>query len=367
MKIPIFDLKKQYKQIEPEIKEKLKGIFEKQAFILGEEVGILEKKIASYCGGRYAIGVNSGTDALILALDAMGIKAGDEVITTPFSFIATAEAIVRVGARPVFVDIDPETYNINPALIDKKITKNTKAILPVHLYGLCADMDSILKTAIKHNLKVLEDSAQAIGSEYKGKRVGSMGNAGSVSFYPGKNLGCFGDGGMVVTNDEKIYEKVKLLRNHGSGKRYYHKIVGYNSRLDNLQAAILNIKLSYLDKWIEKRIKNAGFFNEALKGYPLITPSIPEDCRHSFHLYTLKTPHAPKIITYLNESGIDARTYYPLPLHLQECFKSLGYKLGDLSESEKCSNECFSIPVYPELTGEEAIYIAEKIKQFFKK
>jgi len=366
MKIPIFDLKKQYKEVEPGIKKKLEGIFEKQAFILGEEVEMLEKKIASYCGTRYAAGVNSGTDALIIALNAMGIQSGDEVITTPFTFIATAEAIARVGARPVFIDIDPETYNINPALIEKKITKKTKAILPVHLYGLCADMDPILKTAIKHNLKVLEDCAQAIGSEYKGKRAGSMGDAGAVSFYPGKNLGCFGDGGMVVTSDERIYKKVKLLRDHGSEKRYYHKVVGYNSRLDNLQAAVLNIKLPFLDKWIEKRIKNAEFFNEALKKYPLVTPSIPASSRHSFHLYTLKSPEAPKITAYLNESGIDSRTYYPVPLHLQECFRELGYKAGDLPESEKCSRECFSIPVYPELTGEETKYITEKIGQFFE-
>jgi len=366
MKIPIFDLKKQYKRIEPEIIEKLEGIFGKQAFILGEEVEILEKKIAAYCDVQYAVGVNSGTDALILALDAMGIGFGDEVITTPFTFIATAEAIVRVGAKPVFVDIDPTTYNIDPSLIEKKITKKTKMILPVHLYGLCADMDSILKIAKKHNLKLLEDCAQAIGSEYKGKRAGSMGNAGTISFYPGKNLGCFGDGGMVVTNDEEVYKKIKLFRNHGSEKRYYHKIIGYNSRLDNLQAAVLNVKLSYLDKWIEERIKNAGFFNKILKDYPFITPSVAEDSRHSFHLYTLKTPHAAKIMAYLNANGMDARTYYPLPLHLQECFKYLGYKLGSLPESEKCSGECFSIPVYPELTEEEKKYIVDKITSFFE-
>ncbi len=367
MKIQISDLKTQYKQIKSEIKKKLDYVLERQAFILGEEVGALEKKIASYCSRRYAVGVNSGTDALILALAALGIKDGDEVITTPFTFIATAEAIERSGARPIFVDIDPGTYNINPYLIEEKITKNTKAVLPVHLYGLCADMDPILKIAKKHNLKVLEDLAQAIGSEYKGKKAGSMSDAAGVSFYPGKNLGCFGDGGMVVTDDEGIYKKINLLRNHGSEKRYYHKIIGYNSRLDNLQAAVLNVKLSYLDKWIEARIKNAHFFNVALKGCPLTTPSIPGDYRHSFHLYTLRTPHAPKIKTYLNESGIDARTYYPAALHLQECFKDLGYKKGDFPESEKCSGECFSIPVYPELTDEEKEYIVMKIKQFFGK
>lgn len=365
MKIPIIDLKKQYEAIKDQVKEKIYELLERQAFILGRELETLEKKVASYCGTKYAIGVNSGTDALIIALDAMGIKEGDEVITTPFTFTATAEAIMRVGARPLFVDVDPKTYNMDPALIEKAVTKKTKAVLPVHLYGLCADMDPILEAARKHGLKVLEDSAQAIGSEYKGKKAGSVGDAGAISFYPGKNLGCFGDGGMVVTSDPEIRDKVKLLRDHGSSKRYYHAVIGYNSRLDNLQAAVLNIKLAHLDKWIEKRIENAEFFNKALKGYPVVTPRTPEGYRHSFHLYVLRSGRAKEAIHYLNENGIEARVYYPLPLHLQECFKPLGYKAGDFPEAERVSRESFAVPVYPELTAEEKNHIIVKIKGFF--
>lgn len=366
MKIPINDLKKQYRTIEKKVKKKLESILENQAFILGDELRLLEERIASYCGVKYAVGVNSGTDALILALEAIGIKKGDEVITTPFTFIATAEAIVRVGAKPVFVDIDPGTYNINPGLIEARVTKNTKAILPVHLYGLCADMDPIMDIAGKCGLYVIEDCAQAIGSEYKKKRAGSMGMAGTISFYPGKNLGCFGDGGMIVTTDKEISKKAKLLRNHGCDRRYYHKFVGCNSRLDNLQAAVLNVKLNYLEEWITRRIKNAEFFNNLFKECPVRIPRIPNGYRHSFHLYTMRTNHAEKLISYLNKDGIEARTYYPGPLHLQECFRYLGYKHGDLPESERASRETLAIPVYPELIEKEKEYIADKIKQFFR-
>ena len=365
MKIPIIDLKKQYSAIKKPIKDALSKILDDQSFILGDEVKKLEESISKYCGTKYAVGVNSGTDALILALKAFGVGEGDEVITTPFTFIATAEAIVRAGAKPIFVDIDPKTCNIDPSLIKEKITKNTKAILPVNLYGLCADMDPIKAIAKERNLKLLEDCAQSIGSTYKAKPAGSMGDAGAISFYPGKNLGCFGDGGMVVTNDRAICDKIKLLRNHGSDKRYYHALVGYNSRLDNLQAAVLNIKLTHLDKWIEKRIENAEFFNKTLKGYPLVTPCIPEGYRHSFHLYVLQSDKREKIVSYLNEKGIEARVYYPLPLHLQECFKYLGYKPGDFPKAENASRKSFAIPVYPELTAEEKNYIATTLKSFF--
>ena len=367
MKIPILDLKRQYKAIETELIEKLKKVLDSQSFVLGEETEKIEQNIARYCNTKYAIGVNSGSDALFLALNAMGVKQRDEVITTPFTFIATAEAIAHTGAKPVFVDIDSKTYNINPALIEKKITRKTKAILAVHLYGLSADMDPILKITEKHGLKVLEDSAQAIGSEYKGRAAGSMGDAAAISFYPGKNLGCFGDGGMVVTNNREIYERIKLLRNHGTQSKYQHKIIGYNSRLDNLQAAILNVKLAYLDRWIESRIKNAKFFSQELRAYPVLPPYIPEGYRHSFHLYVLRTKEAFEIINYLAQNGIESRTYYPVPLHLQECFKFLGYKKGDFPEAEKLSKESFAIPVYPELTQEEKDYIVRTIKQFFDK
>ena len=365
MQIPILDLKRQYKTIENPVKKIVSEILESQSFVLGKEVEKIEKNIATYCDTKFAIGLNSGTDALILALDALGVKENDEVITTPFTFIATAEAIARVGAKPVFVDIDSRTYNINPALIEEKITDKTKAILPVHLYGLCADMDPILDIAKRHNLKTLEDCAQAIGSKYKKKKSGSMADAGAISFYPGKNLGCFGDGGMAVTNDARLYERVKLLRNHGSHKRYCHKIISYNSRLDNLQAAVLNIKLAHLDSWIEKRIETAGFFTKALEGYPLTTPYIPEDYKHSFHLYVLRSKDSGKIVDYLVKNGIESRPYYPVPLHLQECFEFLDYKRGAFPEAEKLSRDSFAIPVYPELTKEEKEHIVSTIKQFF--
>ena len=365
MKIPIIDLKKQYKILEDQIKDRLSKILESQSFVLGREVEEIEANISRYCNTKYAVGVNSGTDALILALNAMGVKEEDEVITTPFTFMATPEAIVRLGARPVFVDIDPKTYNIDSSLIESKITDRTKAILLVHLYGLCADMDPILEIAKRHHLKVLEDCAQAIGSEYKGRKAGSMGNAGAISFYPGKNLGAFGDGGMVVTNDREACEKVKLLRNHGTHKKYHHRIIGYNSRLDNLQAAILNIKLPYLDGWLNARIENAKFFTEELKNTPLSTPYVPEGYRHSFHLYVLGSKNAQEIIDYLGKNGIESRTYYPLPLHLQECFRYLGYKTGDFPESEKLAQESFAIPIYPELTMEEKRFIVDTIRQFF--
>ena len=365
MKIPILDLKRQYKTIEGQIRAGLSKVLENQTFILGKEVETLETNISQYCNTKYAVGVNSGTDALILALDAMGVKERDEVITTPFTFIATAEAIVRIGAKPIFVDIDSKTYNINPSLIESKITKKTKVILPVHLYGLCADMDGILEIAKKYGLKVLEDCAQAIGSEYMGKRAGCIGDAGAISFYPGKNLGGFGDGGMVVTNSRELYEKIKLFRNHGTYRRYYYKVIGYNSRLDNLQAAILNAKLAYLDNWLNVRIKTAKFFSEELKNTAISTPYIPERYRHSFHLYVLHSKDAEKIVDYLGKNGIESRTYYPVPLHLQECFKYLDYKAGDFPVAEKLSKESFAIPVYPELTQEEKDYIVDKIKSFF--
>lgn len=366
MKIPLLDLKKQYKQFQEEAAGKVEDILTAQDFILGREVEDLEKNIARYCGTKYAAGVASGTDALILSLKAMGIGPGDEVITTPFTFIATSEAVSLVGAKPVFVDIDPKTYNMDPSLIEKKITPKTKAILPVHLYGLCADMDPILKIGKSHGLKIIEDTAQAIGSEYKGKKAGSISDAGALSFFPSKNLGAFGDAGMVVTNDENLYKMIKLLRVHGSDRRYYHDKIGYNSRLDNLQAAVLNIKLKYLDKWLDERINNAEFFNEELEGTGLITPHVPDGYKHSYHLYTLRSPQKSAIEEYLNNNGIEARTYYPVPLHMQKCFKCLGYEEGAFPNAEKASRDAFSIPVYPELTGQQKKYIVEKIMACIK-
>lgn len=366
MKIPIMDLKAQYAPLKKRIEEAFGDIALRQAFILGSELKECEKRIAAYCGARYGIGMNSGTDALIIGLDALGISAGDEVITTAFTFFATAEAISRVGAKPVFVDIDPSTYNIDPSLIEKAVTKKTKAVIPVHLYGLMADMGPIMDIAGRHGLKVIEDTAQAIGSAYKGKKAGSIGNVGALSFYPGKNLGCFGDGGMAVTNDKDLADRMRLLRDHGSEKRYIHKVVGYNSRLDNLQAAMLNVKLDYLEGWLEGRIENAKYYNDNLKGLALVPPAMPAGNRHTFHHYVLRCKDAAKLGEHLNSCGIEARVYYPIPLHLQECYKGLGYKKGSLPETEKLSVESLAIPVYPELTGEQKTYIVEKIKGFFE-
>jgi dTDP-4-amino-4,6-dideoxygalactose transaminase len=362
--VPLMDLKRQCAPIRDGIDTAARKILNSQQFVLGEDVKALEKSMASYCGAKFAVGVNSGTDALILALKAFGIGRGDEVITTPFTFIATAEAVARVGAKPVFVDIDPETYNINPGLIEERITQKTKAILPVHLYGLSAEMDSIMGMAKKRNLKVLEDCAQAIGSAYKGRKAGSIGDAAAFSFFPSKNLGASGDGGMVVTSSKGIYENIKLLRNHGSDRKYYHKIIGFNSRLDNLHAAVLNIKLPLLDGWIDKRLEIAEFFSRELRDYPVSVPHIPRDLRHSFHLYVLRSKNAKRMMEYLARNGIESRSYYPRPMHLQECFGYLGYKAGDFPESEKLARECFAIPIYPELSEEEKRYIVEKIRQF---
>ncbi len=365
--IPILDLKEQYKSIREEIDAAIKRVVESQNFILGEDVGKLEGEIAAYCGTRYAAGVASGTDALILSLEALGIKAGDEVITTPFTFIATAEAISRVGARPVFVDIDPATYNIDPGKVEDVITKRTRAIIAVHLYGQCADMDPVMDIAKRRGLKVIEDCAQAIGASYKGKKAGSMGDAGAISFFPGKNLGAYGDAGMVVTNDREVAEKIKMLRVHGSSKRYIHSLVGTNSRLDTIQAAIIRVKLKYLDRWLEARRRNAEYYNTNLKGLPITVPAVPSYNVHTYHLYTLRVKRGLEgLMKHLTDGGVEVRTYYPIPLHLQECYRHLGYKEGDLKESEEAARGVLSIAVYPELSKEDMDYVIGKIKESLK-
>jgi len=332
--IPILDLKGQYNNIKAEIDGSVKDIIDSQDFVLGSAVSSLEEEIAAYCSTKYAVGVASGTDALMLSLKALGIKAGDEVITTPFTFFATAEAVSMLGARPVFVDIDARTYNINPGLIEKRITRFTKAIIPVHLYGQCADMDPILDIAKKHGLYVIEDAAQAIGAAYKKKKAGSMGEAGALSFFPSKNLGAFGDGGMVVTNDSALAAKIKALRVHGSSQRYIHSFIGVNSRLDNLQAAVLRVKLKYLDGWLRRRRAIAEYYNKGFARLPLVTPYVPEYNRHTYHLYTLRVPSgAAGLVNFLSDNDIESRAYYPVPLHLQKCYKDLGYGKGSLPES----------------------------------
>lgn len=367
MRIPILDLKKQYDTIKDEVNSAIVKVVDSQNFVLGKELDSLEKEISEYCNTGYAVGVGSGTDALLLSLMALDIKKGDEVITTPFTFVSTAETVSLMGARPVFVDIDSRTYNIDPSDIETKITKHTRAIIPVHLYGQCADMDPILDIAKKHNIKVIEDCAQAIGATYKGSKAGSMGDLGALSFFPSKNLGAYGEAGMVITNDKKLAEKIRLLRVHGSGSRYIHTIIGTNSRLDNIQAAVLRVKLRYLDGWLEARRRNAEFYNENLKELPLILPHVPDDNIHTYHLYVLRVrKNLQEFMKFLIDNDIETRTYYPIPLHLQECYRHLGYKKGDLEESEAAAEQTCAIAVYPELKKQELNYIVDKIEEFFK-
>lgn len=363
MQIPILDLKTQYDSIKTEIDAAVKRVIDSQYFILGPEVEAFEKEVAMYCGTKYAVGVANGTDALVLSLKALGIGPGDEVITTPFTFFATAESVSIVGAKPVFVDIDPKTYCINPELIEDKITKRTKAIIPVHLFGQCADMDRILEIARLNNIKVIEDTAQAMGATYKGRRAGSMGDTGALSFFPSKNLGGFGDGGMVITNDKVLADRIRMLRVHGSTVRYIHSEIGTNSRLDALQAAVLRIKLKYLDKWLDGRRKIAGHYSDSLKNIKsLTTPEVPSCNVHTYHLYTLRVKGGPdKLSKSLNDAGIEARTYYPVPLHMQDCYKSLGYKKGSLEKAESAASQTFSIPLYPELGAKEQKFIIDTI------
>jgi dTDP-4-amino-4,6-dideoxygalactose transaminase len=369
MKIPLVDLKAQYSSIKQEINEATQRLIEGGQFILGPEVEALEQKVAAFLGAKYAIGVASGTDALHLALLACGIRPGDEVITTPFTFIATAETITRCGATPVFTDIDPKTYNIDPSKIEPRITQRTKAILPVHLYGQPADMDPVLELGKKYSLKVIEDCAQALGAKYRGKKVGSLGDAGCLSFFPSKVLGAYGDGGMVVTNNPEIAEKVAMLRNHGCKEKYYHLVPGFNSRLDELQAAILRVKLRHLDRWIEQRRQKASVYSELLGEIEDVElPYTAPYAHHIFNYYTIriKSPkvNRDKMREYLSSQGIGTAIYYPLSLHLQEVYKSLAYKLGDFPESEQAQEQLLSLPMYPELGEEQVLAIADAIKRF---
>jgi dTDP-4-amino-4,6-dideoxygalactose transaminase len=377
-KIPFFDLSAQFKSIEDEIKSAMDEVFQNQQFILGSKVQALEETIAQYCRTRYAIGVASGSDALVLALMALGIGAGDEVLLPPFTFFATAGSVSRLGATPVFVDIDRETYNIDPSKIEEKITPKTKAILPVHLFGQCADMNPLLKIAQKKKLFVIEDAAQALGAEYKpnagsqGRRAGQIGDLGCFSFYPTKNLGAFGDAGMVVTDNPALAEKVRLLRVHGSQPKYFHKTIGINSRLDTIQAAILLVKFKYLEKWTAERQKKAeryqGLFQNLLssvKGLKL--PTIQYQNRHIFHQYVIRVPERDRLRKFLTEKGIGTDIYYPVPLHLQECYSFLEYRRGDLPNSEKASEEVLALPVYPELTEDQQNVVVDGIKAFYRR
>ena len=365
MNVPLLDLQAQYSEIEEEILASVTKVFKSKWFIMGPEVKELEKRIAQYCGTKYGIAVASGTDALLLALMAIGVKAGDEVITSPYTFFATAGSIYRLGAVPVFVDIDPRTYNIDPEKIEEKITEKTKAIIPVHLYGQMCHMEPIMDIARRYNLKVIEDAAQSIGAKYcKGgveKKAGSIGDFGCFSFYPSKNLGAAGDGGMIVTNDGELAKMAEILRNHGSEPKYYHKIVGTNSRLDTIQAAVLLIKMKYLDRWSEERRKNAAYYDRAFEGTDVVIPYI-EDYNYSiYNQYIIRVKDRDEVFQYLKDKGVGCDIYYPVPLHLQECFKDLGYGKGDLKESEKAAEETLAIPIFSELTSDQMDYVVEKV------
>jgi dTDP-4-amino-4,6-dideoxygalactose transaminase len=368
-KIPVLDLKKQIRPIRKELDLAIKRVIDNAHFIFGDEIEDFENAVTKYCNVRYAVGVSNGTDAIRLSLIALGIKPGDGVICPAFTYYATAGAIVATGAIPVFVDIDPDTYNISTSKIEEALKKKTnskiEAIIPVHLYGQCADMDNILKLARKYNLPVVEDTAQAFGAEYKGKKAGTIGDCGTVSFFPGKNLGAFGDAGMVLTNNKDIAYKLMLLKNQGNIEKYNHLIIGYNNRLDTIQAAVLKVKLKYLDSWNRKRQKNAEYFNQRLRGLDIKTPYVADYTTHIYHQYVLRLKVPAKgLIGYLRNKGIEARVYYPQPLHLQKCFKYLGYKKGDFPESEKASCNTLAIPVYPDLTTQEKGYIIDSIREF---
>jgi len=355
MPVPLLDLKAQYATIREEIRAAVDGVLESQYFILGPEVEALEAEVAEYSQTKFGIGVSSGTDAILVALMAIDIQPGDEVITTPYTFFATAGCIARLGAIPVFVDIDPATYNIDPTNIEAAITERTKAIMPVHLYGQMADMDPIMEIANRHNLIVIEDGAQAIGSEYKGRRAGSIGHMGTFSFFPSKNLGGLGDGGMVVTNDAELAERLNILRKHGSQPKYYHKFVGGNFRLDAIQAAPLRVKLRYLDSWSTARQKNADTYRSMFAEANLPGLEMPVAHAHNRHIYNqfiVRTPHRDSLMAHLKTNKIGCEIYYPVPMHTQECFAYLGCKADDFPLSESAALETVAIPIYPELTLE---------------
>ncbi len=365
MAVPLLDVNRQYAALKKEMDEAVLGVLEHGKFILGPEVEELETKIARLSGVSYGIGVASGTDALLVALRAAGVKRGDEVITTDFSFFATAGTVVRLGARPVLVDIEPDTYNIDPNLIESAITEKTKAIMPVHLFGQVADMDPIMEIAQRHNIAVVEDAAQAIGAEYKQRKSGSFGEFGCFSFYPSKNLGAIGDGGIVTTNDAERSDLARILRVHGAKPKYYHRLVGYNSRLATIQAAALLVKLPHLKAWSDKRIAHAAIYNEALSGIDAIRTPVVKDYAtyHIFNQYTIAVPNRDEVMAKLKEAGIGCEIYYPVPFHLQECFRDLGYDSEEFPVSRKAAEEVLSIPIYPEMTEAEQQEVIDTLKK----
>lgn len=369
MNVPLLDLKAQYRAIKPEIMAVIEAVCDEQGFILGPRVMELERAVAAYVGARHAVGCASGTDAILLALMAVGVGPGDEVITTPFTFFATAGSISRLGARPVFVDIQADTFNMDPSKIEAAITPRTKAVVPVHLFGQCADMEAINDIAKRRRLRVIEDAAQAIGAARGGRRAGALGDAGCFSFFPSKNLGGFGDGGMVTTDDPALSDAVAMLRVHGSRVKYAHERVGFNSRLDALQAAILGVKLNYLDRWTEGRQRNAARYERLFGAAGLlervVLPKTDKGNVHVYNQFTVRAPQRDALRHYLKDKGIGTEVYYPVPLHLQNCYRELGYQKGAFPVSERASEEVLALPIYAELTEEQQAYVVDAIKEFY--
>lgn len=374
--IPLLDLKAQHDPIRVQIIQAIERVIESQAFINGPDVQRLEQRIAAYSGAAYGIGVSSGTDALLVSLMALEIGPGDEVILPDYSFFATAGVVSRIGGKPVFVDIDPATYNIDSGKIETAITKKTKAIIPVHLFGQCADMDPVLTIAHKYNLKVIEDAAQAIGAEYKdGRRAGSMGDIGCFSFFPSKNLGSFGDGGMVVTNDGNLAEKVRILSTHGAQPKYYHKVIGGNFRLDTIQAAIISVKLDYLENWTKKRQENAALYRKLFHEMELtdrivkLPKGIYEDSKakhaHMYNQFCVRLPKRDELRKNLQEQGIGSEVYYPVPFHAQECFQVLGYARNDFPQSQAAADESLALPIYPGLSPSQMQLVVQAINRYY--
>jgi dTDP-4-amino-4,6-dideoxygalactose transaminase len=372
MKVPLLDLRAQYETLRGETRAAVERVFESQAFVLGREVSALEEEIAAYCGARHAVGCASGSDALLLALTALDVRAGDEVVTTPYSFFATAGSIARLGARPVFVDIDPRTYNLNVDLLEPAITGRTRAVMPVHLYGQCAQTDALLEIAGRRGLPVVEDAAQAVGAEDAGRRAGSLGRVGCFSFYPTKNLGGAGDGGMLSTDDDALAARLRALRVHGESSKYRHREIGFNSRLDSLQAAVLRVKLPRLDSWSDARARNAARYRELFRDAGLLEEIEPpferENVRHIYNQFVVRVRGGRRdaLAEHLKGAGVGTEVYYPVPLHLQECFRHLGHGEGDFPEAERAARETLALPVYPELTEEQQLYVVEMIGEFFR-
>lgn len=394
MKISLINLQKQYTLIQKDVEKKVLDVLRNTQYIMGSNVKEFEKEFSEYLGVKNSISVGNGTDALVIALKALGIKEGDEVITTPYTFFATAESISFVGAKPVFVDVDINTYNMDPSKIEEKITDKTKAIMVVHIFGQACEMDEINKIAKKNNLYVIEDAAQAIGTEYKNKKIGNLSDIATFSFFPTKNLGGAGDGGMIVTNNNDLAVLCRALKNHGSGEngesafnilndikkekvpeesldntiynpsKYYNYLIGHNSRLDEIQAAILRVKFKHIDKWNNSRIRLAGVYNEGLKSTSLITPKKSKDSKHTYHLYILQSENREELVKYLKEKGVATGVYYPVPMHMQKVYKNLGYCIGDLPNSEYLSERTFALPMYAELSSEEQKYVIEKVLEF---